>query len=215
MMTLSLQNLANWCSGKKSKNTKNESPESSESESSYSVHDETEQDSFDESSDEINEDPQNLLIDENDFVIVRFLGKKKISHSPFLLYWTCPARLKLDCSENVDEEAVEQWINEDSTLECCKVLSGDDIVSCVTCGSEETRNFEECPESFEENLVTHQKLSQGDVLVDAAALLNYLEQEDESTPAEKFILRNLRSIIRQRVNEKQKQTSIISCFTKQ
>ncbi|GBN99628.1 hypothetical protein AVEN_238964-1 [Araneus ventricosus] len=36
------------------------------------------------------------------------------SHSsqPFLLYWTRPARL---------EEAVEQWINEDSTFECCEV----------------------------------------------------------------------------------------------
>ncbi|GBN53793.1 hypothetical protein AVEN_274204-1 [Araneus ventricosus] len=56
---------------------------------------------------------------------------------PFLLYWTHPAdllasRLQLVCSENVDEEAVEQWINEDSTLECFKVLSGDDIVSRVT-----------------------------------------------------------------------------------
>ncbi|GBO08157.1 hypothetical protein AVEN_218873-1 [Araneus ventricosus] len=91
---------------------------------------------------------------------------------------------KLDCSENVDEEAVEQWINEDSTLECCEVLSDDYIVSRVTCGSEETRNFEECPESDEENLVTHQKLSHGDV-VHTEALLNYLEKEDESTPAEK------------------------------
>ncbi|GBM48761.1 hypothetical protein AVEN_24949-1 [Araneus ventricosus] len=32
-----------------------------------------------------------------------------------------PARLQLDCSENVDEEAVDQRINEDSTLECCEV----------------------------------------------------------------------------------------------
>ncbi|GBO20275.1 hypothetical protein AVEN_67506-1 [Araneus ventricosus] len=69
---------------------------------------------------------------------------------------------KLDRSINADEEAVEQWINEHSTLECCEVLSDDDIVSCVTCGSEETRNFEECPDSDEENLVTHQKLSQGE-----------------------------------------------------
>ncbi|GBM59035.1 hypothetical protein AVEN_7416-1 [Araneus ventricosus] len=84
---------------------------------------------------------------------------------------------KLDCSENVDEEAVEQWINEDSTLECCKVLSDDDIVSHVTCGSEETRNFEEHPESDEENLTTHQKLSHGDALLHIEALLNYLEQE--------------------------------------
>ncbi|GBN32205.1 hypothetical protein AVEN_40235-1, partial [Araneus ventricosus] len=43
-----------------------------------------------------------------------------------------PARLQLDCSENLDEEAVEQWINEDSKLECCEVLSDDDIVSRVT-----------------------------------------------------------------------------------
>ncbi|GBO39646.1 hypothetical protein AVEN_209855-1 [Araneus ventricosus] len=111
-----------------------------------------------------------------------------------------PTRLQLDCSENVDEEAVEQWINEDSTLECCEVLSDDDIVSRVTCGLEETRNFEECPESDEENLVTHQKLSHGDALVHTGTLINYLEQEDESTPAKKMILRNLRSIIRRRVN---------------
>ncbi|GBM46315.1 hypothetical protein AVEN_88009-1 [Araneus ventricosus] len=105
-----------------------------------------------------------------------------------------PARLQLDSSENVDEEAVEQWINEDSTSESCKVLSDDDIVSRVSCGSEETRNFEECPESDEENLVTHQKLSHGDALVHTEALLNYLEQEDDIV--EKMILRNLRSIIR-------------------
>ncbi|GBM30157.1 hypothetical protein AVEN_213209-1 [Araneus ventricosus] len=126
-----------------------------------------------------------------------------------------PARLQLDCSENVDEKAVEQWINEDSTLECYEVSSDDDIVSRVTCGSEETKNFEECPESDEENLVTHQKISHGDALVHTEALLNYLEQEDESTPAEKMILRYLRSIIRRRVNEKQKQTSVISFFKKQ
>ncbi|GBM79042.1 hypothetical protein AVEN_264886-1 [Araneus ventricosus] len=48
----------------------------------------------------------------------------------------------------------KQWnkINEDSTLECCEALSDDDIVSRVTCGSEETRNFEECPQSDVENL---------------------------------------------------------------
>ncbi|GBN75525.1 hypothetical protein AVEN_269944-1 [Araneus ventricosus] len=138
------------------------------------------------------------------------------SSQPFLLYPTLsPARLQLNCSENVDEEAVEHWINEDSTFECCEVLSDDDIVSHATCGSEETRNFEECPESDEENLVTHQKLSLGGALVHTEALLNYLEQEDESTPAEKMILRNLRGIIRRRVNEKQKQTSIIASFTKQ
>ncbi|GBM23336.1 hypothetical protein AVEN_97747-1 [Araneus ventricosus] len=57
--------------------------------------------------------------------------------------------------------------------------------SRVTWGSEETRNFEECPEIDEENLVTHQKLSHGDALVHTEALLNYLEQEDESSPAEK------------------------------
>ncbi|GBM68499.1 hypothetical protein AVEN_225572-1 [Araneus ventricosus] len=92
--------------------------------------------------------------------------------------------------------------------------SDDDIVPRVICGSEETRNFEECPESEEEILVTHRKLSHGDALVHTEALLNYLEQENESTPAEKMILRHLRSTIRRRVNEKQKQISIISFFTK-
>ncbi|GBN08739.1 hypothetical protein AVEN_64893-1 [Araneus ventricosus] len=113
-----------------------------------------------------------------------------------------PSRLQSDCSENVDEEAVEQWINEDSISECCKVLSDDDIVSRVRCDSEETRNFEECPESDEENLVTHQKLSHGDALVHTEALFNYLEQEDQSTPAQKMILSNLRSIIRRRVSRR-------------
>ncbi|GBN70587.1 hypothetical protein AVEN_88852-1 [Araneus ventricosus] len=124
-------------------------------------------------------------------------------------------RLPLDGSENVDEIAVEQWINEDSTFECCEVLSDDDIVSRVTYDSEGTRNFEECSESDEENLATHQKLSHGNASVHTETLLNYLEQEDESTPAEKMILRNLRSAIRRRENEKKKQTSIISFFTKQ
>ncbi|GBN12607.1 hypothetical protein AVEN_209355-1, partial [Araneus ventricosus] len=52
-----------------------------------------------------------------------------------------------------------------------EVLRDDDIVSRVTCGTEETRNFEECPESDEENLETHQKLSHGDALVHTEALL--------------------------------------------
>ncbi|GBN88379.1 hypothetical protein AVEN_270134-1 [Araneus ventricosus] len=68
-----------------------------------------------------------------------------------------PARLQLDCSKNVDDEAVEQRINEDSKMESCEVLSDDDIMSRVTCGTEKTRNFEECPESDEENLVKRQK----------------------------------------------------------
>ncbi|GBN57622.1 hypothetical protein AVEN_121767-1 [Araneus ventricosus] len=48
-----------------------------------------------------------------------------------------PPRPQLDCSGNVDEEAVEQWINEYSTLECCEILSDDDIVFRETCGSKE------------------------------------------------------------------------------
>ncbi|GBM90603.1 hypothetical protein AVEN_264673-1 [Araneus ventricosus] len=145
-----------------------------------------------------------------------FISHQSNELSLFSKPTSSPARLQLDCSENVDEEAVGQWINKDSTLECFEVLSDDDIVSRVTSGSEETRNFEECPESDEESLVTHQKLSHhGDALVHTGALLNYLDQEDESTPAEKMILRNLSSTIRRRVNEKQKQTSTISFFTKQ
>lgn len=38
-----------------------------------------------------------------------------------------------------------------------KVLIDDDTVSRVTCGTEETRNFKECPEKGEENLVTKKK----------------------------------------------------------
>lgn len=54
---------------------------------------------------------------------------------------------KLKCSENVVEEAVQQWIN--GQLEFYEVLNDDDIASQVTCGSEETRNFEKCLESNE------------------------------------------------------------------
>ena len=97
---------------------------------------------------------------------------------------------------------------------CYDVLSDDDIWLRVVCDSEKTRNYGECSESDEENLVTYQKLNHGDALVHTEALLKYLKQEDESTSAQKIMLRNLSSKIRQRVNEKQKQTSVTSFFTK-
>ncbi|GBL95019.1 hypothetical protein AVEN_187525-1 [Araneus ventricosus] len=80
-----------------------------------------------------------LIIESEDEVLVSFQQEMEASEmeEPTL----SPARLQLDCSKNVDEEAVEQWINEDSTLERCEVLSDDDIVSRVTCGSEETKEF--------------------------------------------------------------------------
>lgn len=34
----------------------------------------------------------------------------------------------LNCSGNVHEEAMQQWIDEDSKLECYKVLSDKEIV---------------------------------------------------------------------------------------
>ncbi|GBM26293.1 hypothetical protein AVEN_66531-1 [Araneus ventricosus] len=117
--------------------------------------------------------------------LLDYMGQRGFDYGDITAPTLSLSRLQLDCSENVNEEAVEQWINEDSTWECCEVLSDDDIVSRVTCGSEETRNFEECPESDEENLITHQKLSHGDALVHTEAILDYLGQEDESTPAEK------------------------------
>jgi hypothetical protein len=101
-------------------------------------------------------------------------------------------------------------------LESYEVLSDvDTIVSCVACGSEETKNFEECPEITEKNILTHQKLNHGATLIHTDALIDYLEQEYENSVAEKMMLRNLRSKIRRRVNEKLKQTSIISFFSKQ
>jgi len=64
---------------------------------------------------------------------------------------------KLENSENVNEDAVQQWVDEDSKLECYDFLSGNDVVPRVTCSYKETKNFEECLESDEENLVAHQK----------------------------------------------------------
>ncbi|GBM74384.1 hypothetical protein AVEN_161278-1 [Araneus ventricosus] len=89
---------------------------------------------------------------------------------------------------------MKQWNNGLTKMECCEVLSDDDIVSRVTCGLEETRNFEECLESDEESLVEQQKLSHGDALVHTEALLNYLEQEDESTTAEKREIREVKFV---------------------
>lgn len=62
----------------------------------------------------------------------------------------------------------------------------------VAGGSKETRNFEKCSESDEEktltqnfNSLTHPKLNHGDALIHSEALLNYLEQECESTHGER------------------------------
>lgn len=71
---------------------------------------------------------------------------------------------KLNCSENVNGEEVQQWINNDLKLEFFEVLSDGDIMLRVGCGYEEIRNFENCPESKEENLETHTKLSHGDAV---------------------------------------------------
>lgn len=96
----------------------------------------------------------------------------------------------------MDEEAMRRRISKDSTFVCYEVLQGDDIALRVTCSTKETRNLEESPENDEENRVTHQKLSHGYALVYIEVLINYLQQEDESTPTEKMVLRNLDSKIR-------------------
>lgn len=84
----------------------------------------------------------------------------------------------------------------------------------IACGSEESKNFEECPESDKENLLTHQKLIHGDAFVNPKVLATYFSQEDESTATEKkMILRNLRSKIRRRVNEERKR--LLSLHTSQ
>lgn len=44
---------------------------------------------------------------------------------------------------------------------------------------------------MKKNVITHQKLSHGDVLVWTDEPFNYLEQEIESIRAEKMMLRNL------------------------
>lgn len=67
------------------------------------------------------------------------------------------------CSENVDEEVVQQWINKYSTLESYEVLSDDDIVQLVV--QKRQGILEKCPESEEENLATYSKLSHIDALV--------------------------------------------------
>lgn len=53
---------------------------------------------------------------------------------------------KLNCSGNIDQEAMKQWINGDSKFECYKFLNDEGIVYRVTYGSEEARNFKKIPE---------------------------------------------------------------------
>lgn len=53
---------------------------------------------------------------------------------------------KLNCSENVDKKALQQWIKDDWELECYEVLSDNDTVPHVACDSVEAKNFEKCPE---------------------------------------------------------------------
>ena len=60
-------------------------------------------------------------------------------------------------------------------MSCYDVLSDDDIMSRIACGSEETRNLEKITEIYDENLVKIQKLSHGETLVHTEALFNYLE----------------------------------------
>lgn len=112
------------------------------------------------------------------------------------------------------KEAVQKWIKKDSKLECYEVISDNDIKSCVFCGSEEAKNFEKYSESDGENLLTHPKLSHYNALVHTEALHNYFKQEDESTSAQGIMVRNLSSNISGRINEKLKETFIISFFTK-
>lgn len=57
---------------------------------------------------------------------------------------------------NMDKEAMPQWINENSNLECYEYLSDNDTVSRVACGLERNRDFFlKCPENAEENPLTH------------------------------------------------------------
>ena len=93
---------------------------------------------------------------------------------------------------------MQQWIDKNLKLECYKVLSGDGILLLVAQKKREILKND--LKVNEENIVTHQKLRHDDALVHTEALLNYFKQDDESIPAEKMMLRNLRSKIRQRVN---------------
>lgn len=77
----------------------------------------------------------------------------------------------------MDKEGVQQWINKNSTLEFYEVLSDDVIVLPAIFRTKETRNFEECPVSDKESLVTHQKLIHSDALIHTEALVNYLSKK--------------------------------------
>lgn len=70
-----------------------------------------------------------------------------------------------------------------------------------------------CP-TTDDNFRPHQKLSHSHAFIHADMLLTYLEKGDDRKIDQKM-MRNLHSTIYRRVNEKQKQISMISFFTKQ
>ncbi|GBN56228.1 hypothetical protein AVEN_50924-1 [Araneus ventricosus] len=91
------------------------------------------------------------------------------SSQPFLLYWTRPA--DLESSQTVLKIWMKkQWNNGLTKIGMLRGFKWRRY--CVPCNLWFRSNFEERPESDEENLVTHQKLSKVDALVRTEALLN-------------------------------------------
>jgi hypothetical protein len=108
--------------------------------------------------------------------------------------------------ENVDKEICE-WLKTHENLTGHEILS-DEMVHRVF-------NEEETPPTLNENLeeddsVLENKISHG--LTHMEALLNYVEQEDDITLADKMMLRNLCTTNRKKMNHSRKQTSLLSFF---
>jgi hypothetical protein len=114
--------------------------------------------------------------------------------------------------ENVDEEAVHEWLKADENLTAHEILSDDEMVRRVTNEKEAPPILNEDLE--EEDLVPANKISHSPALTHVEALLDYVEQEDDIALADKMMLHNLRTTIRKKMNQSSKQTPLLSFLKK-
>lgn len=72
---------------------------------------------------------------------------------------------KLNRSENVGKEKVQQWINNGSKFGCYEALSGNRMSFRI----QKKKEFRKIPKNYEEKFVTPSKLSHNDAFVHTEA----------------------------------------------
>ena len=101
---------------------------------------------------------------------------------------------ELEGCEKVDNESIRKWLDVDKDLPGYEVLSDVDIIQAVTDEFVLLNDKEE-----DEELVPPCKINHSTALNHAESLPCYIEHQEESTLAEKLVLRNICSTIRKKV----------------